>query len=118
TLPQPEFRTVILILRSGVFAASRRMKAVYGLMVRDSASAPPHHEGRQLLQHHPSRRMVAGAFLAAHFPVDAGLKQARGQRRAEQEMIEPQAGVARPAVALVIPEREHRLFRMQLADRV
>jgi hypothetical protein len=33
-----------LVLRSGVFAASRRM-GVRGLMVRDGASAPPHHEG-------------------------------------------------------------------------
>jgi hypothetical protein len=34
-----------LILRSGVFAASRRMWPPTGLMVRDGARAPPHHEG-------------------------------------------------------------------------
>jgi hypothetical protein len=33
-----------LILRSGVFAASRRMIVQDGLMVRDGADAPPHHE--------------------------------------------------------------------------
>jgi hypothetical protein len=32
----------VLILRSGVFAASRRMGS--DLMVRDGARAPPHHE--------------------------------------------------------------------------
>ena len=62
-------------------------------------------------EHDPRRRVVAGAFLAAHLAVDAGLDQARRERRAQQEMIEPQAGIARPAVSLVIPEREHRLCR-------
>jgi hypothetical protein len=33
-----------LILRSGVFAVSRRMREIFVLMVRDGASAPPHHE--------------------------------------------------------------------------
>src|SRR3954451_3451524 len=74
--------------------------------------------GAELLQHNPRRRMVAGAFLAAHLAIDAGLEQARRYLRAQQQMIEPQSGVARPAVALVVPEREHRFFRMQRADRV
>ena len=39
--------------------------------------------GENLLQHHPRRRMVACAFLAANFAVDAGLLQAAGQRGAE-----------------------------------
>jgi hypothetical protein len=62
-----------------------------------------------LPQHDPRRGMVAGAFFAARLAVDAGLDQAGRQRRAQQEMIEPQSGIARPSVALVIPEREHRL---------
>src|SRR5674476_1335955 len=37
-----------LILRSGRLAASRRMRKHRGLMVRDGARAPPHHEGRLL----------------------------------------------------------------------
>src|SRR5664279_5356920 len=71
-----------------------------------------------LFEHDPGRRVVAGAFLSPFAAVDAGLDQARRQRRAQQEMIEPQAGVARPAVSLVIPERVHRFRRMQRADRV
>jgi hypothetical protein len=35
----------VLILRSGVFAASRRMGALFSLMVREGARAPPRHEG-------------------------------------------------------------------------
>jgi hypothetical protein len=36
-----------LILRSGVFAASRKNEMTI-LMVRDGATAPPHHEGASL----------------------------------------------------------------------
>src|SRR5260370_15452154 len=71
-----------------------------------------------LTQHDPRRRMVAGVLFASHFAVDAGLDQARGERRAQQQMIEPQSGVARPAVTLVVPEGEHRLCWMNVADRV
>src|ERR1700760_3965952 len=71
-----------------------------------------------LLQHHPRRRVVAGAVFAANPAIDAGLAQARRHLRAQQQMVEPQAGIARPAVALVVPEGEHRRFRMQRADRV
>src|SRR6266403_3493799 len=38
-------RLIVLILRSSVFAASRRMRIHCGPMVRDGARAPPHHEG-------------------------------------------------------------------------
>src|SRR6202012_1639558 len=33
-------------------------------------------------------------------------------------MIEPETGIARPAVALVVPEREHRLRRMKRSNCV
>src|SRR4051812_35139897 len=74
--------------------------------------------GAELLKHDPRRRVVAGAFLAAHLAIDAGLEQARRNRRAQQQVIEPQSGVARPALALVVPEREHRFRRMHRPDRV
>jgi len=45
--------TTTLILRSGVFAASRRMQAHRGLMVRDGARTPPHHEGPDWLMPAP-----------------------------------------------------------------
>ena len=48
------------------------------------------------------------AFLAADLAIDAGLEQAWCDLWAQQQMIEAQSGVARPAVALVVPEREHR----------
>ena len=33
-------------------------------------------------------------------------------------MVQPKSGVARPSVAEIAPEREHRLVRMQLTERV
>ena len=63
---------------------------------------------RRSLQHNPGRRVVAGAFFAAEAAVDTGFHQARPDCGAEQQMIEPQSRVARPAVALVVPEREYR----------
>src|SRR5258705_9446945 len=61
-----------------------------------------------LTQYDPRRRVVAGAFLGSHLAVDACLDQARRKCGAQQQMIEPQSGIARPAVSLVIPERVHR----------
>jgi AraC family transcriptional regulator, activator of mtrCDE len=63
----------------------------------------------KLFEHDPRRCVIAGAFFAAHLAVDAGFDQPRGDDRAQQQMIQPQSGVARPAVSHVIPERVHRL---------
>src|SRR6266404_4418267 len=96
--------------------ASRNLSS--GARSRDPF-APRNDGGRPALpQHDPRWRMVAGAFLASYLAVDAGLDQARRDGRAEQKMIEPQSGVARPAVSLVIPKRVHRLRRMKIADRI
>ncbi len=62
--------------------------------------------------------MVGRAVLAAQLAVDAALDQARRQRRAQQQMIEAKSGIARPAVTLVVPEREHRFGGIKGADRV
>src|SRR5262245_31131287 len=78
----------------------------------------PPYEFIRLFQHDPRRRMIAGAFFAADGLVDTGLEQARGEGRAEQEMIEPQARIARPAISLVVPEGVDPLIPVQLADRI
>src|SRR5206468_12320650 len=70
------------------------------------------------LQDNPGRRVVAGAFFAARFAVDASFEEARRKGWTEQKMIEPQTRVARPAVSLVIPECVDRLVRVALADRI
>ena len=42
----------------------------------------------------PDRRMVAGLLPAAHLAIDAGSDEPPGDRGAEQQMVDPQAGVA------------------------
>src|SRR5688572_24676915 len=57
-----------------------------------------------LIQDRPSGRMVAGAFPASHLPVHARVAQARRDGGAEQDVIETQPGIARPAIPLIVPE--------------
>src|SRR5690606_30289805 len=53
--------------------------------------------GQALSQPGPCRCVIGSAFAAAHVAVDAGVgKPLRGGRR-EQEVVEPQPGVALPA---------------------
>jgi hypothetical protein len=59
--------------------------------------------------------MVAGALFGAHRAVHAGHFQPAGQRGAEQQVIEPQTGIAFEAVADVMPERVDPLVAVGLA---
>ena len=62
--------------------------------------------------------MVAGLLLAARPAVDAGLDQAIGEIRRQQQVVQPQALVARPAVPQIGPEGPKRSGRMELAQGV
>ena len=62
--------------------------------------------------------MIAGVRLAAHAAIDPGFDQARAQVGRQQDLVEPQAGVALPALPHVVPERVHRRVRMERADGV
>lgn len=66
----------------------------------------------------PNRGMIAGARLAAHPAVDAGGFQSGQQVRAEEKVIDPQAGVSRPSIPEVIPEGVDRLVRVKMTDGV
>ena len=66
----------------------------------------------------PCRGMIAGAFPAADLAIDTGGGQPLGRLRAQEEVIDAQPGVPRPAVPHVIPERVHRRVGMQRADGV
>src|SRR5690242_373705 len=52
----------------------------------------------------PRGRVIARLFTAAHPVVDVGIEQTRSEIRAEQQMIDAQAGVALEMVAKVVPE--------------
>src|SRR5690606_33930308 len=68
---------------------------------------------------YPRRRVVAGAFPAAHLAVDAAALELAHEIFAEEEVIEAQARVPLPAVPHVVPERiERRLVRIEPAQRV
>src|SRR5690348_3050115 len=66
----------------------------------------------------PGRRMVAGLVAAAIGLVDAGIEQAVGGRRREQQMVDPEAGVALPATGGIIPEGIDRAVGIAGADRI
>src|SRR5258708_39936879 len=54
-------------------------------------------------EHGPDGRVVAGVVPATNVAVDAGTPDAACDVRAEQNVIEAQAGIARPASAFVVP---------------
>jgi hypothetical protein len=57
--------------------------------------------------------MVARFGLATHVSVDAGGLQSRRDRRAQQEMVEPEARVPGPPVPQMAPERKHWIVRTE-----
>lgn len=62
--------------------------------------------------------MVAGPVPAAHLTVDFSIEQAVAQIGGEEEMVEPEAGVSRPAHAHVVPEGVDALVGMQMAKGI
>src|SRR5437870_7515622 len=69
-------------------------------------------------QHDPGRGVIAGALSAANLTIDARADKAVRGLGAQQQMIDTKAGVPRPSVSHVVPERVHRRIRMQRADCV
>lgn len=62
--------------------------------------------------------MVARLLPTADFAIDAPADQPLRQRRAEQDVIEPQPGVSAPGIPQVIPECIDGLVGVQRADGV
>ena len=56
--------------------------------------------------------MVAGALFATDLTIDPGIGEPFRERRAEQDVVEPQPGIALPPAELVVPERVERLIGM------
>jgi hypothetical protein len=69
-------------------------------------------------QLNPERRMVAGIRLTSDSAVHASSLKSVGGSRAQQQMVDPQTGVSLPSIPQVVPERVHRLARVQSPDRV
>src|SRR5450755_3069937 len=62
--------------------------------------------------------MVAGSWPTARCSVDAGRTKPGCKCRAEQQMVDTEAGVALPSMAQVVPERVDALVAMQLSQRI
>jgi hypothetical protein len=62
--------------------------------------------------------MVARLLPATRLAIDVGRDEAVGDRRAEQQMVDAEPGVAGERVSKVVPERVDPLVRMQRAQRV
>jgi hypothetical protein len=61
---------------------------------------------------YPGRRVIAGLGPAADFAIDARAEKAACGRRAEQQMIDAQPGIALESIAKVIPKSIDALARM------
>ncbi len=66
----------------------------------------------------PRWRVVAGFLPATDLPIDARDLQATSDRRAKQQMINPQTGVPAKGVSEVIPKCVDPLAGMELAQGV
>src|SRR6266567_5894843 len=78
-------------------------------------------EGRTmslLPQCHPDWRVVAGALLAADGFVDARVDEAGRGELIEQQEIDPEPRVARPALSLVVPIGVHAGVSMAGMHRI
>ena len=62
--------------------------------------------------------MIARLFPAAKRLVDLGVDQPVGRRRAQQQMVDAEARVARPGTGLIVPIGPHAPGRMAGQDRI
>jgi hypothetical protein len=62
--------------------------------------------------------VIAGMLAAPRRTVDPGRKQTAGNRRAQQQVIDAQPGIAGKRVPEIFPEGVDLLVRMERAQRV
>jgi len=62
--------------------------------------------------------MIAGMLTFVYMLIDTAIAQPLGEIGREQNMIEAEARVARPAGPFVIPECVHGIVRMERAERI
>src|SRR5689334_7769934 len=73
---------------------------------------------RSVRECNPDRRVIARLLPAARGAIDAGAIEARGEGRAQEEVVDAQAGVAHVGVPEIIPERVDALAGMKRPERV
>ena len=60
----------------------------------------------------PGGRVIARVFAATHLAIDPGSDKALRQRRAQQQMVDAQTGIAGKGVPEIVPESIDALARM------
>src|SRR3546814_11686074 len=73
---------------------------------------------RPSAQPHPGRRVIACFLAAAIFLVDPGIGEPIRRLRAQQQVIDSEAGIALPRARLIIPEGPHPAARMPRPERI
>jgi len=81
-------------------------------------SEPTFQRAFDLFERDPSRSVIACVFPPAHVPIHACGLKAPCCSGAQENVIDPQAGIARERVAQVLPERVDARVRMQRAQRI
>src|SRR6185437_1546122 len=107
--------------RAGAAQGRRRRRggAAIAQMKRQSDSTgSPLRPRRRAVKFDPGRRVVARLLPAAHAAVDARRVQTCGGGRAEQKVIDAQAGVARVSVPKIVPKGVDALAGMKGAQSV
>src|SRR6202042_3866134 len=74
--------------------------------------------GRPGLEFDPDRRVVARLPPASHLAIDASRLEARGDRRAQQQVVDAQSSVSGVGVTEIIPECVYALAGMQRSQGV
>jgi hypothetical protein len=62
--------------------------------------------------------VIAGALLAAYVAIHARFHETLRSARAQEQVIQPKPGIARPAVSHVVPKCVHGLIRIQSANGI
>lgn len=62
--------------------------------------------------------MIAGLLPATHLAINSGLLQSAGERGIQQQMVDAQAGIARPRIPKIVPKGVNPLLGMKLADGI
>ena len=74
--------------------------------------------GRGIVERRPGWRMIARPLTTSHVPSHPRVSEPRRKCWAEQDVVDPQAGITCPAVALVVPEQIDRFASMLAYSRL
>jgi hypothetical protein len=66
----------------------------------------------------PGRRVIARLFPGSHLVLNTGRLQPTGERRAQQQMIDPEPGIALERIPVIVSEGVDWFIRIKSSQRV